>query len=166
MNETRFQNGFKSSPGRIQQGFSLIELLIVLIIVSILVVAALPNIQQNLRLYRVESSSGLLANSLAEARLAAIKYNRTVWLEIGGASGTFEVWTTDANNQPIQIKSGVSIPSDVSISAGSVSRVTFNSLGRNQANSNVSISLRLAANSSFCKTVAVSAVGHITVGAC
>jgi len=146
-------------------GFSLIEVLIVLIIIAILVVAALPQIQQSLRLYRVETASGLLANRLTEARLTAIKYNRAAWLEINTTSKSFEVWTTDKNNQPVRTRLAVPISDDVSIVSGSPSRITFNSLGRNQSNSNEIIKFKLA-NSSFCRQVSVSIVGNITSAAC
>ena len=146
-------------------GFSLIEVLIVVLIISILVVAAIPQVNQNLRLYRLESTAGLLANRLSEVRLTAIKYNRAAWLEIDAADGRFEIWTTNQYNQPIRTSLVVSIPPDVSIVQGAPSRITFNSLGRNQSNSSESVSLRLG-NANLCKTVTVSAVGNITTKSC
>lgn len=146
-------------------GFSLVEVLIVLLVISILVVAAAPQITQSLRLYRLESSSGLLANRLSEARLTAIKYNKSAWLEIDATNRKMEIWTTDQNNQPIRTKLAVPIPADVSIVSGSATRVTFNSLGRNQANTNVVVSMTLA-RTNFCKSVTVSAVGNINTKSC
>src|SRR5215203_2831944 len=116
MSKSRFQKQSKS--GYKIQGFSLIELLIVLLIISILVVAAIPQIQQTLRLYRVESASGLLSNRLTEARLTAIKNNRTAWLEINSSDKTLEIWTTNQNNQPIRTKLAVPISEDISIVSG------------------------------------------------
>ena len=141
------------------------EILIVLLVISIILVAALPQVQRTLQLYRVESAAGLLSNRLTETRLMAIKYNRATWLEINSADGLLEVWTTDQNNQPIRTKLPVPISSDVSIVSGSASRVTFNSLGRNQANSNAVVKFKLA-KTSFCRSVTVSAVGNITLAPC
>jgi Tfp pilus assembly protein FimT len=148
-----------------ESGFSLIELIIILLIIAIVSVAAIPQIQQSMRLYRVESAAGLLSNRLNEARLSAIKHNRAAWLEINTTDRMLEVWTTNNNNQPINTTVKVPIPSDVSIVAGSPSRVTFNSLGRNQANANAVIKFRLT-NTNFCKSVSISAVGNITMAAC
>ncbi len=148
-----------------QNGFSLIEVIIVLLIMAILVVAALPQIQRNLQLYRLETATGLLSNRLTETRLTAIKHNRAAWLEINSAARTLEVWTTDAANQPVRAKISLSISDNVSIDSASPARVTFNSLGRNQANTSNVIRFRLA-NTNFCKAVTVSAVGNITSAPC
>jgi prepilin-type N-terminal cleavage/methylation domain-containing protein len=148
-----------------QKGFSLIEALIVLLIISILVVAALPQVQQTLRLYRVESAAGLLSNRLTEARLTAIKNNRPAWLEINTNEKTLEVWSTNQNNQPIRAKLAVPISEDISIVSGSPSRVTFNSLGRNQANSEVVIKFKLT-KTNFCKAVTISVAGSISTKSC
>ena len=148
-----------------QNGFSLVEILIVLLIISILVVAALPQVQQTLRLYRVESAAGLLSNRLTEARLTAIKNNRPAWLEINSNEKMLEVWTTNQNNQPIRTNLAVPISEDITIVSGSPTRVTFNSLGRNQANSQVVIKFKLT-KTNFCKAVSVSAAGSITTASC
>ena len=147
------------------KGFSLIEVLIVLLVISLMVVAAVPQVTHSLRLYRLESSAGLLSNRLTEARLTAIKHNRPAWVEIDSANRRFEVWTTNQNNQPIRTKLAVPIPSDVTIVAGAPTRITFNSLGRNQANTNVVVSLRLN-RQNFCKSITVSAVGNISTTFC
>jgi prepilin-type N-terminal cleavage/methylation domain-containing protein len=147
------------------KGFTLLEVLIVVLIISVMVVSAVPQVQQSLSLYRVESAAGLLSNRLAEARLTAIKYNRPAWLEINSANKTFEVWTTDANNKPIRTRLAVSLPSDVTIASGSPTRIAFNSLGRNQSNSNVVVKFHLV-KTNFCKAINVSAVGNIKVVAC
>ena len=148
-----------------QKGFSLPEVLIVLLVISILIVAAIPQIQQNLQMFRLESASGLLSNRLTEARLTAVKHNRAAWLEINSTGKRLEVWTTNELNQPIRAKIDVTIPDNVSIVAGSPSRVTFNSLGRNQANATSIIMFKLP-NTNFCKSVSVSAVGNVTSAPC
>ncbi|HXG85499.1 MAG TPA: prepilin-type N-terminal cleavage/methylation domain-containing protein [Pyrinomonadaceae bacterium] len=148
-----------------QNGFSFIEVIIVLLIISILVVAAIPQAQRNLQLYRLESATGLLSNRLTEARLTAVKYNRAAWLEINGTNRTLEVWTSNELNQPIRAKLAVTIPDSVSIDSGSPSRVTFTSLGRNQSNTVNVIKFKLT-NTNFCKLVTVSSVGNITSAAC
>lgn len=162
MKKCAVQNKFLPSK---TEGFSLVEVVIVLLIISIVIVAALPQVQKTLQLYRVESAAGLLSNRLAETRLTAIKRNRAAWLEINDTNRTLEVWTTDANNQPIRTKTIVSISPDVTIVSGSPSRVTFNSLGRNQANSEVLIKFRLG-KTNFCRSVSVSVVGNITSAVC
>ena len=148
-----------------QNGFSLPEVIIVLLVISILIVAAIPQIQQNLQLYRLESEAGLLSNRLTETRLTAVKYNRASWLEINASGKKLEVWTTNKLNQPIQTKLAVTIPDNITIVPGSSSRVTFNSLGRNQANAINFVKFKLN-NSTFCKSVSVSAVGNITSAPC
>jgi prepilin-type N-terminal cleavage/methylation domain-containing protein len=147
------------------RGFSLIEVLIVILIISILVVAAFPQIQQTLRLYRVESAAGILLNRLTEARLTAIKNNRTSWLEINSTDRTLEIWTTNQNNQPIRTQFTVPVSEDVMIVSGSPNRVTFTSLGRNQANTDVSIKLKLS-KTNFCKAITISVAGSITAATC
>lgn len=148
-----------------QNGFSLIEVIIVVLIIAILVVAALPQVQRNLQLYKLESAAGLLSNRLTEARLTALKHNRPAWLEINSVDKTLEVWTTNESAQPIRAKLAVTIPDSVSIDTTSPSRVTFTSLGRNQANASNVIKFKLA-NTTFCKSITVSAVGNITLSPC
>jgi prepilin-type N-terminal cleavage/methylation domain-containing protein len=148
-----------------QTGFSLIEVIIVVLIISILVVAAIPQVQRNLQLYKLESATGLLSNRLTEARLTALKHNRPAWLEINSVDKTLEVWTTNETAQPIRAKLAVTIPDNISIDSASPSRVTFTSLGRNQSNSSNVIKFKLA-NTNFCKSVTVSAVGNITSSPC
>jgi prepilin-type N-terminal cleavage/methylation domain-containing protein len=150
---------------RNQKGFSLPEIMIVLLIIAILVVSAIPQIQRNLQLYRLEIVTGLLSNRLTETRLTAIKHNRAAWLEINAANRRLEVWTTNELNQPIRAKLDLAIPDNISIVAGSPARVTFNSLGRNQANASNIIKFKLS-NANFCKSVTVSAVGYITSAPC
>jgi prepilin-type N-terminal cleavage/methylation domain-containing protein len=148
-----------------QRGFSLIEVLIVLLIISILVVAAIPQIQQNLQMFRLETVAGLLSNRLSETRLTAVKHNRAAWLEINSTNKRLEVWTTNELNQPIRAKLDVTIPDNVLIVSGSATRVTFNSLGRNQANTTNTVMFKLP-NINFCKSVTVSAVGNVTTASC
>ncbi len=157
----------KQCAGRFQknEGFSHIEILIVLLILSIIFVAAIPQMQQNLRLYRIESATGLLVHSLTETKLTAIKHNRNAWLEINTAERKLEIWTTNQNNNPIRTNLDVMIPPEVALVAASPKQVTFNSLGRNQPNSMVVMKFQLT-NTNFCKAITVSAVGNFTTAFC
>jgi prepilin-type N-terminal cleavage/methylation domain-containing protein len=159
------QRDINKNPIKNEKGFSLIELIIVCLVISILATASIPSIQRSLQLYRLESAAGLLANRLTEAKLTAIKRNRAASLQINSTRKTLEVWTTNESGQSIRTGQTIPIPSDISIVSGSPSSVSFGSLGRNQANTNSVIRFNLP-NTSYCRSVTVSAIGNITTAPC
>jgi type IV fimbrial biogenesis protein FimT len=82
------------------EGFTLVELMIVLVIAGILLAIAAPGFRTLLERNRLQSTSSTLFASLMLARSEALKRNRVVWLCKGTAtatlatcvSGTAGVW--------------------------------------------------------------------------
>jgi type IV fimbrial biogenesis protein FimT len=159
--------GGDSSGG--EGGFSLIELIIVVLIIAIMLTASVPAIQRNLQLYRLESAAGLVTSRLTEARLVAIKRNRRASVSLNAAGNTLEIRSVDDGGQSVVVGSVVSLPQDVvlQISSGGDS-ISFTSLGRNLSNDTANITLTLGGSrqAGYCKTVAVSPVGKITTSGC
>lgn len=143
-----------------QTGFSLIELIIVVLVVAILGTLALPSIQRTLQLYRLEAGTSYIVHRLTETRLAAIKRNRDTWLEINSANRTLTLKSTNDAGQQISLGLPTSLPEGVQFN-GAPASVAFTSLGRNRAAGNTQIKLKLtSANRN--KTVSVSTTGNIT----
>jgi prepilin-type N-terminal cleavage/methylation domain-containing protein len=147
------------------RGFSLIELMIVILIIAILVVAAIPAIERNLQLYRLEMAVGLVSNRLVEARLSAIKRNRAAWVTVNGNSRNIEIWSRNDAGQPITLAAPISLPQNIVLNGVQTSTFTFTSLGRNQSNTNNTIALMLS-NSNNCKALTVTVAGRITLTQC
>jgi Tfp pilus assembly protein FimT len=111
------------------RGFSMPEILIVVLSISIMVVLALPQLNSTLELNRIQTGSSLVSNKLAEARMLAVKQNRQVsffldetnrkvWVEVNSAVvGSVE-------NLPTDIK--IKISPDTTATK---ELVTFNSMG-------------------------------------
>lgn len=148
-----------------ERGFSLIELIIVVLIIAILATASIPAIQRNLQLYRLESATGLITSRLTEARLSAIKLNRSAWLAIDTTRRTLEVWTTNDGGQPVLVSPATPIPQDIILPSTSATTVNFTSLGRNQTNTLTNITLMLPTRGN-CKTITIFATGKIATSTC
>ncbi|MDQ3801470.1 MAG: GspH/FimT family pseudopilin [Acidobacteriota bacterium] len=154
---------------RKQHGFSLIELIIVVLVIAIMLTASFPAIRRSLQLYRLESAAGLVTSRLTEARMVAVKRNRRASVALNTGSNTLEIRSLDDNGQSVVIGSAVSLPQDVvlQISPGGGDSISFSSLGRNLSNDTANITLTLgAAQAGYCKTVTVSPVGKITASGC
>lgn len=147
------------------KGFSLPELLVVVLIIAILAVASIPSISANLRLYRLESAIGLISNRLVEARLSAIKRNRAAWVTVNGNTRNIEIWSRNDAGQTVALAAPILIPQNVVINGVQTSTFTFTSLGRNQSAANNTIALQLS-NLSNCKALTVTVAGRITTGQC
>jgi prepilin-type N-terminal cleavage/methylation domain-containing protein len=146
-------------------GFSLIELLIVFLVIAILAVVSVPMISKNLQLYRAESAVGMVSNRLSEARLTAIKRNRPVWLKADPANNSLNIESTDDSGNVITVSPPMFLPDDTSIASGSPVVTTFTSLGRVQSGSTTKTSLNFPAISR-CNEIQVSSVGKISVASC
>jgi prepilin-type N-terminal cleavage/methylation domain-containing protein len=144
-----------------EKGFSMIELIIVLLIAAILATLALPSIQQTLQLYRLETGTGYIIHRLTETRLTAIKRNRDVWLEINESNRTLTLKSTNDAGQQISLGFPTYLPEGLQFHGGTPSSIVFSSLGRNRANANSQIKLKLTGTNRQ-KTIFVSATGNIT----
>ncbi|MCP4116032.1 MAG: type II secretion system protein [Desulfobacteraceae bacterium] len=82
-----------------QSGFTLIEIMIVTVIISILVAASVPRILQELPDHRLKSAARALYSTLQRARLLATKENSDIAVFFDTATGNYQVlrdWGPDA----------------------------------------------------------------------
>lgn len=148
-----------------EEGFSIIELLIVSLIIAILAVVSIPLISKNLQLYRAESAIGMVSNRLTEARLTAIKRNRPVWLKADPNNNSLKIESTDDSGNVIPVSSPMYLPDGTVIASETPVVTTFTSLGRVQPGSATKTPIDSPATHN-CNEVKVSSVGKITVASC
>jgi len=80
------QNGFRKIKLEKQKGFSLPELLVVLLVISIILVLALPQILSSRRLFRFSGLQRQVATSLREARQEAMSQRKPVTFRYDNAN--------------------------------------------------------------------------------
>jgi len=158
------KNGICTGNVRVSKrasGFSLPEILIVLVIISVILVITLPRAIQTLRAYRLDSTVSIITDKLMEARIDAIKRNRTSWLMIDRTGKTARVRTTDAAGTTIDVGYPQKFPEGVNLAGTANSiNVTFDSLGR--SSSGTQSFTVLESNSTLSKDMTVSPTGKIT----
>ena len=139
-----------------ERGFSLIELLIVLVVVGVLVSVSVIGVQSTMRLRRVDTGAALVASKLTEARSNAIKRNKQIRLAIDTANRRLQVFDgTTAVGHPEYL------PTGVTFTGTPPAQIAFDSVGRlTTASQTLTLS---AQGAGVTKGVQVSPSGKVTL---
>ena len=110
-------------------GFSLPEVLIVVLIIAILVVLAVPQLNASMQLNRLQTSSTIIAAKLSEAKAIAVKQNKSISFVVD--KNNMSVWV-ESNSTVIGAVEG--LPQNIKIKTSPNSTavkeyITFNSMG-------------------------------------
>lgn len=119
----------RRSGRRRSRGFTLVEILVVVAVLAVIAAIAIPNVQGVMESYRLQTATSMLASKLNEARMNALKRNRSVWLELDVASGRALVRTTGSAGSTLELGAPGLLPSGVSF-ADPVVTIRFDSVGR------------------------------------
>ncbi len=148
---------------RNQRGFSLVELVVAVTVILILTAIAIPNINQTMESYRLETSASAIVGKLMDARINAIKRNRPAWLAINLAAGSSQVQIANPAPPPPAANLGTLelLPRGlVFVNPPTPAQITFDSLGRIVAPQTVRLQV---VRSGQQKTITVSPTGKVTV---
>ncbi len=143
-------------------GFSFPELLIVFLSIAILAVLSLPQSNRQLQLYRLDTGVSIISGKLMEARMEAIKRNRTTWLRLDKTAKTAQIKTTNTSAETIDVKSSESFPQGMILDASDSLEISFDSMGRLTTGTQT-VTIR-ETNSGKRKDITISPAGKITVG--
>ena len=84
-----------------QFGFTIIELMTVMVIVGVLLVLALPSFNETLARRRLEGQANELVTDLSYAKSEAVQRNRNIELRTGGAGTCYTVAVMTAATPPV-----------------------------------------------------------------
>ena len=143
------QRGRKSAGHRIEQGFTLIELVMTLAVAAIVLALAVPNLSNLIRSNRLTSSANEMVAMLQEARVAAVSNRASVevcpsadgatcaaslgsrWIAVMTKNGVDTVLRDSTLHAAVTIKASANL-------AGGSNRFTFRPSGFSAAGANAS----------------------------
>jgi prepilin-type N-terminal cleavage/methylation domain-containing protein len=93
----RTQEFDRVSGGCRERGFSLVELMMVCIILTIIAMLAIPNISRIVNNYKLDAAGHSVASLLQQARMQAVKTNLPVYANMTNGTPTMAFFATDPN---------------------------------------------------------------------
>jgi len=168
---------FQHFPFFHQQGFSLIELLVAMVIAVILLMTAVPSLKDFIRANRVSTNTNTLVAALNLARSEAVKRNTRITVRHKG--GTGQVWdagwdiftdldadgTFDAGDGEIILRTYPALPSSFTLRTGAnfSSWTGYLASGRSTGSGGPTDTFRLCAddaNTATSRAIIISSTGR------
>ena len=139
-----------------QSGFTLLETAVVVVLATIIISIAVPNIQTLLDFYRLTASANLVATELNAGRTLAVSRNWLYETDFNLPDNTIQIVDPDdSNNNPRTVKS---LESDITFSSLPSPAIRFYSRGHARGGTIV-----LQNENGDIVSVAVSASGKVEV---
>lgn len=152
----------RPAKGIRSRGFTLVEMMVVVLILGVLAAIAAPNMTVMIRNQRLKNAAFDIYSALNLARSEALKRNRTVTLTPNSGNWANGWVAKDSANNVVQTQSGWT-----NISISGPSTIAFNTAGRANAVTQMSVTATGAVDSSQrCITLELSGRATSKDGAC
>ncbi len=146
--------GHSPMTRRLQSGFTLLELAVVMVVATVILSITIPKFEQYLDFYRLSASADLVASELSAGRAMAISRNWIYDVNVDTGSSTIQIIDPyDSDNSPRTEKS---LQSGNTFSSVPVNRIRFYSRGHARAGTIV-----LVNQSGYAISIVVSPSGRI-----
>ena len=154
---------FDSSRRKGQQGFTIIEVAIVLLIIAIIGAFAIPQVMNYLKRYRLNASSRNVATALQRARYLATSNNRRAGITITNSQHVDIEEYDPEGKQPPQMRGMINLPVGVVIAADAPKQVAFDGRGVVTPMPTENPKIRVNGESGYYQIVTVATTGQVTV---
>ncbi|HET9531750.1 MAG TPA: prepilin-type N-terminal cleavage/methylation domain-containing protein [Blastocatellia bacterium] len=159
----RGSNQTRTIPNTRQRGFSMIEMAVVLLIIAIIAAAALPQVVNYMRRYRLGVASRNIATALQRARFIATSNNSRAGVFIPESRRVeIEQYDLEGKKEP-EKKGTILLPEGISIASNAPQQIAFDGRGVITPLPKESPSIRINGASGYFMIVTVSPTGQVTV---
>jgi len=159
-----FRPGFNTdSPKRGQQGFSVIEMAVVLLLIAIIAAFAVPQILSYMRMYRLGVGGRNVATAVQRARYLATSNNTLAGIQVAENQHVDIEQYDAAGNQPPLNMGGVNLPAGVTFASDAPKQIAFDGRGVITPMPKESPTIRLNSSDGYYLNVIVSPTGQVTV---
>ena len=146
-----------------KNGFSMVEMAVVFLIIAILAAFAIPAVLNYQRRYRVGIAARNVATALQRARYLATSNNKRAGITIGDDRNVkIEEYDPDGKLEPM-LKGAVMLPEGINVSSDAPRQVAFDGRGVVTPMPKESQKIRVIGDSGYFQVVTVNATGQVTV---
>jgi type II secretory pathway pseudopilin PulG len=157
------KTNFHNSSRKGQQGFSVIEMVIVFLVMAIIGAIAIPQVINYLKRYRVGIASRNVATALQRARYLATSNNKRAGITFDeNRNVKIEEYDSDGKLEPL-VKGLVLLPDGVVVASDAPRQVAFDGRGIITPMPKENPKIRLNGDSGYFQVVTVNATGQVTV---
>ena len=153
----------KSAKPGDQRGFTIIEIVIVLLIIVVIASFAIPAVLNYLKRYNLTAASRNVATSLQRARYLATSNNRRAGISITSLQHiAIEEYDPTGKLEP-QVKGAINLPQGVTLSSDVPRQIAFDGRGIITPMPKESPRIRVNGQSGYFQIVTVAPTGQVTV---